>query len=262
MHVDTMPDVGGGWEDVRRAAADRESGAAEITRRAAATLASLPASDLLEAVRTLIRAHPSMAPLWRLGHAVLSATDHAGAAAAFASRLARERAAVASAAAPLLHAEVVTHSYSSTLVAVVASAGAPARCARSDPGGEGRLTASSLAAAGGTARVVEDHEAVVAARKGATVVTGADAVGPGGVVNKVGTGRLAEAARDGGGRWIVVAGGTKLLAADLPAPLPFQRVPLDLATAIVTEDGPLAPEVAAARATRYAVHPALADLLR
>jgi translation initiation factor 2B subunit (eIF-2B alpha/beta/delta family) len=256
-----MPDVGGGWEAVRRAAADRESGAAEIARRAAASLAALPASDLLDAVRTLVQGHPSMAPLWRLGHAVLSSADHAGAAAAFASGVAGERDAVAAAAAPLAHGEVVTHSYSSTLVATVVAAGATARCARSDPGGEGELTAARLAAGGATATVIEDEDAIGAVRRGRTVVTGADAVGPGGLVNKVGTRRLAEAARDGGGRCIVVAGGTKFLAADLPAPLPFERVPLALATAIVTEEGPLAADGAAALASRFAVHPALADLL-
>jgi translation initiation factor 2B subunit (eIF-2B alpha/beta/delta family) len=256
-----MPDVGAEWEAVRRAAADRESGAAEIARRAAEALAALPPSDLVGAVRVLVRGHLSMAPLWRLGSLVISSADHAAAAAAFASGLAGERDAVATAVAPLLREEVVTHSYSSTVVAAVAAAGVAARCARSEPGGEGHLTAERLAAAGARARVVEDEDAVRTAGDGRTVVTGADAVGPGGVVNKVGTRRLAEATRSGGGRCLVIAGGSKLLAADLPAPHPFERVPLGLVTAVVTEDGALEPEVAAARASGFEVHPALADLL-
>lgn len=256
-----MPDVGAGWEEVRRAAGDLESGAAEIARRAAAALAALPPSDLLEAVRTLVRGHPSMAPLWRLGHVVLSAADPAGAAATFAAGLAGERDGVATAAAALLREEVVTQSYSSTLVAAVAAAGVPARCARSEPGGEGRITAERLVAAGTEAAPVDDEAAVRLAAEGRTLVTGADAVGPHGVVNKVGTRRLAEAARRGGGRCLVLAGGTKLLGADLPAPHPFEHLPLELVTAVVTEKGPLPPADAAARAARFEVHPALADLL-
>jgi translation initiation factor 2B subunit (eIF-2B alpha/beta/delta family) len=256
-----MPEVDGAWNDLRRTAEDTESGAAEIARRAAATLAALPPSDLVEAVRTLVRGHPPMAPLWRLGHAVLSADDHVAAAAAFAARLAGERAAVAAASAPVLGAEVVTHSYSSTLVAAVAAAGATASCARSEPGGEGRLTAERLTALGVAAHEVDDRDALRAAAEGTTVVTGADAVGPGGVVNKVGTRALAEAARGGGGRCIAVAGGSKLVAADLPAWPPFERVPFGLFTLLLTQDGALTPSDAPRVAARFEVHPALADLL-
>ncbi|HWC32813.1 MAG TPA: hypothetical protein VG709_06765, partial [Actinomycetota bacterium] len=50
---------------LRDAAGDARSGAAEIARRAAEALAALPRDDVPGAVATLVRAHPSMAPLWR-----------------------------------------------------------------------------------------------------------------------------------------------------------------------------------------------------
>ncbi len=251
-----MPDVDDPWDGLRRTVEDEESGAAEIARRAAATLAALPASDLVEAVRTLVRGHLPMAPLWRLGHAVLSADDHAAAASAFAARLAEERDAVAAAAAPVLEGAVVTHSYSSTLVAVVALAGVPALCARSEPGGEGARTAGRLAAVGVEARVVTDEEALQAVAAGHTAITGADAVGPGGVVNKVGTSALAQA-----GRCYALVGTSKFVGADLPAPPPFERVPLDRFRGIVTDGGVLTPGDAARLASRFEIHPRLEDLL-
>jgi hypothetical protein len=251
-----------GWTGVQGAAADLRSGAAEIALRAAEALAALPPSDLPDAVRTLLGGHPSMAPLWRLGTEVLTGTDHRDAAAGFARRILAERDAVAEAAAPLLgHPVLVLHSYSSALAAAVSRTGARALCARSEPGGEGSVMALRLQAAGLRAELVEDEDALSAARAGAPVVTGADAVGPGGVVNKVRTAALAEAAGTGGGGCFALAGGSKLVAADLPAPQPFERIPMHLFWRVVTEEGALEPRAAAAEAARFPLHPLLAELL-
>jgi hypothetical protein len=259
-----MPDVtgerDGTWDELRGAAEDRGSGAAEIARRAAAALAALPGTDIGDAVRTLVQAHPSMAPLWRLGSLELSSADHAGAAISFAEVILAERDAVASQAARVLRGPVVTHSYSSTLVAALARAGVPALCARSEPGGEGTITAERLLDRGVRAEVVSDPDAEVAATD-RTLVVGADAVGPGGLVNKVGTRALAEAARSAGVDRYAVAGGTKLVGTDLPAPHPFERTPLHLFTAVITEEGVLPPEEAARAASAHPLHPALRDLL-
>jgi translation initiation factor 2B subunit (eIF-2B alpha/beta/delta family) len=260
-----MPEVAGdrdeGWVEIRRAAEDRASGAAEIARRAASALSSLPRSDLEEAVRTLVRGHPSMAPLWRLGSAVLSSGDHSAAAADFAGTVLAEREAVAGRARSVLAGPVVTLSYSSTLVAAVAAAGGPARCAVSQPGGEGAVTAERLRGRGVEAEAVDDATALDAATGGVTVVTGADAIGPGGVVNKFLTRAMATGATGGGGACYAVAGGSKFLAADLPAPKPFERTPLSLFTAILTEEGLLGREEAARWALAHPLHPALVDLL-
>ncbi|MGH2725216.1 MAG: hypothetical protein ACRDI0_13355 [Actinomycetota bacterium] len=242
----------GTWEAIRAAAGDRESGAAEIARRAAESLAVLPRRDLEAAARTLVRGHPSMAPLWRLATEVLGARDHAAAATGFARRMVAEAGAVAERAAERVAGPVVLHSSSGTAQAATLRAGGPALCATSEPGGEGLRAARRLASAGMAAGVVEDAEARRLAAEGATVLVGADAIGPGGVVNKAGTAALAAA-----GRCLVLAGTSKLLAEDLPAPAPFERTPLTAFAGIVTERETLTAVEAAAAASAFPVHPAL-----
>jgi Initiation factor 2 subunit family len=261
-----MPRVAGrrdaAWSEVREAAADLRSGAAEIALRAAEALAALPASDLEGAVRALAAGHPSMAPVWRLGTVALGAGDHREAAVRFARGLLAERDGVARRAAMLLPVpRVVTHSYSSTVVAAVAAAGTKVVCATSEPGGHGRETARRLQEMGVEAAVVKDHVALAAAASGIPVVTGADAVGSGGVVNEVGTRSLARASRGGGGTYMVLAGTSKLLAVDLPASHPFERTPLDDVSVVVTEEGPLRPGEVLPAAGRFTLHPVLAALL-
>jgi translation initiation factor 2B subunit (eIF-2B alpha/beta/delta family) len=249
------------WDLLHQAASDRVSGAAEIARRAAEALAALPRADVEQAVVSLVRGHPSMAPMWRLGTEALSAVDHREAAGRFAAALASERDAVAAVAAPLLAGTVVVHSYSSTLVAAVAAGGVRALCARSEPGGEGELTATRLAERGVEATVVDDDEAVEAAERADAVVVGADAVGPGGVVNKMGTHRLARSATAAGRPAIVVAGSSKLVAVDVPAPHPFERTPMDAVTIIAIEQAALDPSEAARLSAGFPLHPALQRLL-
>src|SRR5436190_6321887 len=64
------------WLAVMAAARDESSGAAEIARAAAQALSSLDPARVPEAVEALVRGHPSMAPLWRLGTQALAAADH------------------------------------------------------------------------------------------------------------------------------------------------------------------------------------------
>ncbi len=247
--------------EIRAAAGDRESGASQIALRAAEALSALPRSDLAEAVAALVRGHPSMAPLWRLGSEVLKAEDHAAAAREFARRLRAEGDGVAARAASLISGTVVVHSYSGTVVAAVVAAGVRALCARAEPGGAGKLTASRLIERGIDAQVIEDEEAVDHAARVDAVLTGADAVGPGGVVNEAGTRRLAEAAVAAGRSALVLAGSSKLVAADLPALHPFERAPLEAFTAIVTEHEKLDPAEAGRLALNFPLHPVVAELL-
>jgi translation initiation factor 2B subunit (eIF-2B alpha/beta/delta family) len=202
-----------------------------------------------------------MAPLWRLAAEVLTSQDHREAARSFAARVAPERDGIAAVAARTLRSPVVTISFSSTLVAAVAAADVLALCAESEPGGEGALTAERLKALGREARVINDREAVRAARTGRMVVTGADAVGPGGVINKMGTRALAEAAAQRETPCYVVAGSSKFIGVDLPAPRPFERTPLDLFTAVLTEEGATLPNDAVAMARGFSLPPALQALL-
>jgi translation initiation factor 2B subunit (eIF-2B alpha/beta/delta family) len=246
-----------GWNDIRGAATDRHSGAAEIVRRAAEAVAALPREDVEAALLTLVRGQFSMAPVWRLATDVLNSADHAQTARDFAIQVGAEAERVAEHAAPLLSDPVVAHSYSSAVIAAVAAADVRAICARSDPGGEGARTAARLAELRVAARLVDDDEAVASVADAAIVVVGADAIGPGGIVNKVGTRALAEAASRHGTPCYSLAGASKLLAVDLPAPDPFERTPLDLFTFVITPEGPWAPDEVARRVTRYTVHPVL-----
>ena len=203
-----------------------------------------------------------MAPLWRLGTEALSADDHVAVARSFAARIGSEPEAVARVAVRAVLASgkperIVLHSSSSTLAAAARALGIPALCGRSDPGGEGSAMAVQIAALGGEAGVVSDEEAREAASRYPALV-GADAVGPGGVVNKVGTGALAEAAAAGGSQCLVLAGSTKLVPVDLPSPAPFERTPLRSFTAVVTEEEVVRPNELELH--RYRLHPDLAAL--
>lgn len=254
-----IPDA---WEGIHEAASDRRSGAAEIVRRAAEALAALPTHDVEEAVFALIRGQPAMAPLWRLGTEVLGSADHVDAATRFAIRSVSERDAIATEAAALLPDLVVVHSFSGTVIAALATARSRAICALSEPGGEGATTVRRLVDLGVDARLVSDEEAIGEVEEAGAVMVGADAVGPGGVVNKMGTSRLAAAAREASTPFYSFAGASKLLGADLPAPRPFERTPLDLFTSVITEDGPLSPTEAALRALEHTLHPLLVELLQ
>lgn len=262
-----MPGVARRREDprarVREASTDRRGGAGEIALRAAEALAALPMSDLDDAVRSLVTGQPGMAPLWRLSSAVLEAADHQVAAASFARMLLAERAGLSRAAAAALgrFERVVTHSFSSSVVDAVAASGVKAVCARSDPGGEGEAMVGALEGRGVIASEVTDLGALGAVASGLPLVAGADAVGSGGIVNKVGTRRLVEAARAAGGTSNIVAGTSKLLAVDLPARHPFERVPLDVVDRVITDVGVLGPDEVMLRAGRFHLHPMLAALL-
>ena len=130
--------------------------------------------------------------------------------------------AAAVAAAPA-GARVVTHSYSSAVVAVLARVATdaltqgrpplPILVCESRPLNEGVRLARALANAGAAVELATDAAgAAVTARPGfaAVLVVGADAVTPAAVVNKVGTASLARAAAEAGVPCLCVAGSAKL----------------------------------------------------
>jgi translation initiation factor 2B subunit (eIF-2B alpha/beta/delta family) len=86
-------------------------------------------------------------------------------------------------------------------------------------------------------------------------------VTPSHLINKVRTRALAEAAREKGVPCYVVAGDSKFVDAHLPMDGPFERVPLELFTAIATPTGLDSPAEASARAAGARLHPELASLL-
>jgi translation initiation factor eIF-2B subunit delta len=247
------------WARVERAAADADSGAAQIARKAGAALALLPSGRIPDAVELLVRGHPSMAPLWRLANEVLSASDPAEGARSFLAMLDGDEGA-ASVAAAILPDRILTLSYSSSVVAAIRLRRPQQTvCMRSEPGGEGWRVAEETRDR--TWSVVMEDEEALERLPGDAVVVGADAVTPQGVVNKVKTHRLAEAARSKDIPRYVVAGHTKFLGRALPLGAAFETTPLELITAVAAPGGLLGPKEARRRADDVGLSPRLTRLL-
>jgi translation initiation factor 2B subunit (eIF-2B alpha/beta/delta family) len=249
------------WPALLAAAEDRTSGAAEIARHAAEALAELGRNRLVDGVATLLRGHPSMAPLWRLATEVLWAPmAHANAARRFVAMLDVDETA-AHVVAEILPSSVLTISWSSAVLdAMRRRRPETAVCMVSDPGGEGRRMADALAGVAGRVDLMEDRDALKSL-PAESVLVGADAVTPTAVINKVGTGALAQAARDRAIPVYAVAGETKFIGDVLPVVEPFEAVSLELFTGIATREGLVGPDDARRHARAKPVHVDLWPLL-
>ncbi len=185
---------------------------------------------------------------------------------------------------------VFTHSASSTvrnalLYCGEAGVGLTVHCTESRPVNEGAALARELAGHGIPATLCTDSLAFSLLRQAgrAVLVVGADAVTAAGVVNKAGTLGLATAARTWGVPCYVLAGSEKFMPATAPGPrqremppeevLPhapeglrvvnryFDTTPLGCVTAVITEEGMLAPEKAVRGLADATLHPRLRDVL-
>jgi translation initiation factor 2B subunit (eIF-2B alpha/beta/delta family) len=290
--------------DTASGAAELAKTAAEGLARAVAELETATVEELgravLDQVGPLLEAQPAMAPLYSLSRRVLSAIEGAPsvaaartAAAEAATRFAeghggRVEAAARHAAGALSDVtRVATVSRSSTVLRVLElwgigsgrggvpgsrtsaddAAERPRRsvlCLESRPGNEGRDTARSLAGAGLEVDYAVDAAAYRLVPACHALVLGADSVGDGGVVNKIGSAAAAWAASGTGVPVLVVADSTKILPVgvaqvikdDRPAeevwdaPTAgvrpwnqyFEIVPLSLITSVITEGGVYAPD--------------------
>ncbi len=209
---------------VVEAAGDREGGATEVARRALEGLVGVAADpDLLaEAIDLLVAGQPAMAPMWHLARAAGS-DDPATALADLRWRLDRDQTAATGAAAHWLQRRpgpVATVSHSSLVDAVLARL-------RSEYGG-----------------APEGGEPAVA-------LVGADAIGPGALLNATGTRALVERLPT-----LVVSIPIKLVPAAaferLAAP-GFETVPLDRVAAVALGPEVLEPAEAGRRAAALGV---------
>jgi translation initiation factor 2B subunit (eIF-2B alpha/beta/delta family) len=141
---------------------------------------------------------------------------------------------------------VVTLSRSATLFRALAALPGPQRprevvALESLPGGEGRLFALELRRAGVPSRLVRDRALESSVSAATIVLIGADSVyKDGSVVHKIGTRRLAVAARRAGVPFVVVTGRSKWTRSlPRPGPLPrrFDRTPGRFVTAFWTDRG-------------------------
>jgi len=252
-------------------AADRESGASEILEDVLAILRTAIAAraDLHEVSEALRRAQPSMAPVWNATASALT-----GDLDRFAQRVARAPHAISRFAVELLETgatrsavmRIVTISYSGTVAHVIEALArrrsVEAACAEGRPALEGRWLASRLVAAGIPVTCYTDAALGHALESADVVLVGADTVGPSWFLNKSGTRMLAASATLRGISVYVAAGREKFAAPPLadalierhgPAseiwPDPpagvtvlnpyFERVPLELVAAVISDVGVL-----------------------
>lgn len=270
--------------------ADVVSGAAVVARTASRIVERmshrLPAHEvgefragIEELVRQILGAQPSMAPLFTLAAAVLAALEDAhplpelregvcAAAGGFREALDRDLPAVARQASLALPegSRILTLSASSTvrgtLLGLLQRAPLEVICLESRPMNEGAAMARALAAAGVPTTLAVDAAGDLLAREVDAVLLGADSVGDLGIVNKIGSRSVSQAAREAGVPVYVVSDRSKFLphgapqppAGDRPPeevgpPAPglriwnryFEILPLPLVTAVITDTGPLTP---------------------
>jgi translation initiation factor eIF-2B subunit delta len=295
------------WRAAAAIRADTRAGATALAARAGVALRELAADAeaarrldaalLARAVRALVRAQPAMAPLCRLGSAVLDAAGEsptaaavAGAVAAYEARAAAAAAATATRGAALVPdgGEVLTLSASSLVERALRAAHADGLrfrviCLESRPGREGAALAARLAAAGIPTALWIDAAAGRCLATANLVIVGADTVAPAGLVHKIGTEGLALAAHQRGVPVYALADPAKLLPALVAGALTQRRpasellrgargkvvvenyyydlTPLDLLAGAVVGETLLTPAAAAAATAAVRLHAALAPEL-
>ncbi len=254
-------------------AADRESGASEILEDVLAILRAAIAArvDLPEVSEALRRAQPSMAPVWNATASALTGdldrfTQRVARAPHAISRFALEL--LATGTSPAAALRIVTISYSGTVAHVIEELSrrrsVAVACAEGRPALEGRWLATRLVAAGVPVTCYSDAALGHALDVADAVLVGADTVAPEWFLNKSGTRMLAASATLRGIPVYVVAGREKFAGPQLaealterlgptseiwPDPPPgvtvrnpyFERVPLELAAAIISDVGALGP---------------------
>jgi translation initiation factor 2B subunit (eIF-2B alpha/beta/delta family) len=246
------------WATVVALAEDRDLGATDTTLRAARVLAQLSRADVADALETLLRGHPCMAPLWRLASILLSERDPSGVVERFATDLQDYQLAAQSVAA-ILPSSILTISWSATVAkAIEIRKPQSVMCMASDPGGEGARMVEAIT--GWTDAIVVPDEDALDRIDAEAVVVGADAVTPRSVVNKVKTRQLVERAAASSIPRYAVTGSTKLVPVELPVVEPFQATAIGAFTQLATPWGLIDPVLSAARAAAIGLHPALVML--
>jgi ribose 1,5-bisphosphate isomerase len=279
-------------------AADTDSGAAEVLKRAAEVFtvpvsATADRSAVLSLCVAVVRAQPAMAPLMNLASEIVRTSDRPQSAAEVARRFveAAENALVECSlhAGRLIHdgSIVLTHSRSSSVLAAFRQAKKDGKrfevvATESRPRFEGRRLALELVAEGIPVTLIADA-AACAIEHIDIVLVGADKVTPVDVINKIGTRMIALAARERQTTVYAVAETSKFINTEGLTPLDppanprelweeapagirllnryFEPTPLGHFTAIVTELGELEPNEAAKHASTRRLEPALLEAL-
>lgn len=258
-------------------ASDMSSGASEMLSSVLNSLlaipddelASIPVSEWEEFAIRVHKAKPSIAPLFNVANAIMLQVEHGSHGSCLIrdtlmEMLDRERRSstrIAELATKMVKGEwLVTTSYSSTVGQVLKTLhrSRPLRVtvAEASPGGEGRLFAKKLSELGMECEVIHDSTLFARMAEADGAITGADSLTPTGLVNKVGTRVLVEAARAHELPAHAVCGWSKtcpVVLSDLIVSRKelgprlsehvqvFESSPLELFTTILTDQGPLSP---------------------
>jgi translation initiation factor eIF-2B subunit delta len=226
--------------------------------------------EVARAARTLLSAHPAMAPLWRLAAVAYEAGDIARAVDRYMAGLQAGTDAAADQirwAIGRRRVRIVTHSSSDSVaraIARIATRVESVTCTVSLPGAEGRAFARRLERTGVHTDVIADAAVARACASADLVLVGADALTEVGVVNKVGTMPLALAAQHARIGAYAFAGTAKCVPSALVAGASeaFESTPLGLFDAILTERGPRRASAIARIAASVSIPEPIARLAR
>ncbi len=271
------------WRRVVDAAEDATSSATRRARTLAGALLELldaldpfDADALVDAVDLVARAHPTSAPVLNLRNLVYLGI--AGdpdvlrkeiSAAGRRLEAAPERLGLVGLDIIRDESTVLVHSVSSSVRAMLETCRQhgvrfQVVCSDTSPDWPARDFAHELSADGFDVEVLALEDAIEWVAGMDAVLVGADAIGPGRMINKIGTGRLAEAAADAHVATHVVATTDKIVAEELFEATRdriradvMELVPLSWFTSIVTDDGVLTPGDVARLATEQTVARAL-----
>ncbi len=259
-------------------AKDAGSGASDMMSNVMSSLLAIPNDELASIgssewerfALALHRAKPSVAPIFNIANAIMLEIEQGGDGATvirttLTEMMEREKRSgelIASIAKEYIDAQwLVTSSYSGTVghVLEILARDRPLKVtvAESLPGGEGRMFAKKLSEMGIEAEVIHDSTVFARMSDADGAITGADSLTPAGLVNKVGTRTLAEAARSCHLPTYAVCGWSKAcpvvlsdliisqktLGSHLSERIQiFESTPLDLISTLITDRGPMASE--------------------
>jgi translation initiation factor 2B subunit (eIF-2B alpha/beta/delta family) len=232
----------------------------------------------------LVTGQPLMAACIRLADGVVRGLDSGGcpqalrAATAFAETLSTERDDLAAGLAKRLPAGgiVLTVSASSSVLSALSrTQGIRVLCAISEPGAEGKAAVHALQEHDVDAVLIPDGAVAQQSTRADAIVFGADAIGPGAILNKTGTLAAALGARSSGRPCICVAGTTKLVDETVWPYLVtnaerlcvegvqvFEEVPASVVTTFVTGTGSTTARSLRRAARSLHLHPRIAEWMR
>ena len=272
------------WRRLAGIAVDQVSSSTTMAIQTAMELRSLgdaarsaqvedPCLPVREGIEVVLQAHPTAAPIANLRNLIYDAPDLPlllKTLDAEIERLGQVPARLAEHGAALIQdgESVLVHSLSSSVRAVLDRArqtrSFSVTCTVEEVSGEGRQMAAELAGAGYSIEMLSVNHAATYVAGVDLILVGADAIGPGRVINKEGTSRIARAGLDADVPRYVIAATDKILAEELfvtaasrAEAMDMDLVPLSWFSAVISEQGPLTPGDVSRLATERRVAPEL-----